>query len=130
MPDVVVIDYADILAPPKGVADPLVQIDETWKALRRMSQDFHCLVLTASQSNAAAYGEKQSILGRKHFSGRKTKLAHVNGMIGLNSTEKESVHDIQRWNWVVQRKGKYRESRCCTVVGCLDCGCPSIISKF
>jgi len=42
--DVVVIDYADILAPPPGVRDSLEQIDCTWKTLRAISQELSCLV--------------------------------------------------------------------------------------
>ena len=53
--DVVVVDYADILAPPKGVKDTLDQIDENWKGLRRISQVRNCLVVTATQSSATIY---------------------------------------------------------------------------
>jgi hypothetical protein len=130
MADVVVIDYADILEPPRGLLDPLVQTDETWKRLRRMSQELHCLVVTASQSNAAAYQDKTSTLGRKHFSGRKTKLAHVNGMIGINYNDEDKKNGVMRLNWVVKRKGKYEESKSVTVAGCLDVAAPAIISVF
>jgi len=120
VPDVLVIDYADILAPPYGVRDTLDQIDETWKALRRMSQEKHCLVVTATQSSAAAYGDKAKVLRKQHFSGRKTKLAHVNGMIGVNVSENDRKNGVARLNWIVRREGRFRESYQAVVAGCWE----------
>lgn len=128
--DVCVIDYADILAPPGGVRETLDQIDETWKRLRRMSQEMHCLVVTATQSSAAAYAEKQRTLSRRHFSGRKTKLAHVNGMLGLNATPAEKEKGITRINWVVRRRGAFSETACVHVAGCLAVASPAMKSTF
>jgi hypothetical protein len=85
-PDVVCIDYADILAPPAGIKDSLEQTDMNWKLMRRLAQEHHCLVLTATQANADAYKTDRA-LRRSNFSGRKTKLAHVGGMLGLNKGE-------------------------------------------
>lgn len=127
-PDVVVIDYADILAPPSNVVDPLEQIDETWARMRRMSQARHCLVLTATQAKATAYGHK-GLLGRQHFSGRKTKLAHVNGMIGINVTEEEREIQAARLNWVVRRKERDRRTkRWVNIAGCYDVHNPLMFS--
>lgn len=117
-PDVVVIDYADILAPPAGAKDSLDQIDETWKRLRRISQQFHCLVVTATQSSAAAYQDKATVLKKQHFSGRKTKLAHVNGMIGINVSNSDRQNGITRLNWIVRREGGYTENEQKIVAGC------------
>lgn len=131
VPDVVVIDYADILAPLKGVRDTLEQIDETWKRMRRMSQSRHCLVVTASQSNAAAYGRDKGVLGKQHFSGRKTKLAHVNGMIGINVSEDERKLGMGRLNWVVRRKMKGRRTPgVVTVAGWFDVENPILQSRW
>lgn len=129
-PDVIVIDYADIMAPPKGFKDDLGQIDELWKQLRRLSQRRHCFVVTATQSAASAYskGEK-GLLTKRDFSGRKTKIAHVNGMIGINVNSKEKDQGMARINWVVRRKGHYNDQHYCRVAGNLDIGNPCIISK-
>jgi len=125
--DVVVIDYADILAPPAGVRDTLDQIDTTWKQLRRLSQEMDCLVLTATQSNADAYQNKSKVLGRRHFSGRKTKLAHVNGMLGINMTSGEKEVEVTRLNWVVRRDGPFTEQLYQTVAGCLAISNPAVV---
>jgi hypothetical protein len=130
VPDVVAIDYADILAPPHGIRETLDQTDETWKRMRRMSQDMHCLVVTASQSNAAAYTAKDNTLGRKHFSGRKTKLAHVNAMIGINCSEADKKLGVMRLNWVVRRNAQFSEQNAVTVAGCLGVANVAMKSLF
>jgi len=124
--DVIVVDYADILAPPSGVRDTLDQIDLTWKQLRRMSQEMHALVLTATQASALAYRSKTKALGKQHFSGRKTKLAVVNGMSGLISPPEDKQKGIIRVNWVVKRRGRYNERVLLPVAGCLDLAAPFI----
>lgn len=127
--DVVVVDYADILAPNKGVKDPLEQIDDIWKHLRRISQKWNVLLLTATQASANAYDQFRP-LSRKNFSGRKTKLAHVSGMLGLNvpqATGDFSPYPIA-WNWIVRRKGYCNENYQVLVYGCLGIGRPILLS--
>lgn len=129
VPDIVVIDYADILAPPVGYRETIDQEDAKWKLLRRLSQEMHCLVVTATQSNAAAYSNAGT-LGRKHFSGRKTKLAHVNAMVGINYNDDDKEAGIQRLNWVVRRNASYREGQAVRVAGCLALACPAVVSRL
>lgn len=138
VPDVIVIDYADILAPPPGYQDTKDQIDEVWKHLRRLSQKWHCLLLTATQASANAYSQS-SAMSRKNFSGRKTKLAHVSGMIGLNhfpvDDEDDEESDILKkpkpvtWNWVVRREDSFSEHVQVDVYGNLAIGCPVLASQ-
>jgi hypothetical protein len=131
VPDVVIIDYADILAAPAGVRERLDQIDVTWQQLRRMSQQWHCLVLTATQTSALAYkNDSGKPVLRGHFSGRKTKMAHVNGMFGVAVSHEDKLVGRSRWNWVVRRKGHFGETQQATVVGCLAIARPVIRSIF
>jgi len=128
VPDVISIDYADILAEPKRRGEVNEQIDFQWKQLRRMSQELHCLTLTATQSSALAYSAKTKYLSRKHFSGRKTKLAHVNGMIGINVSPEDKEKGVTRINWIVKREGKYDERRAVPVAGCFEVANPAMKS--
>lgn len=127
-PDVIVIDYADILAPPPGVTEYREQINTTWKQLRSVSQMLHCLVVTATQSDAAAY--EQDILSRKNFSEDKRKLAHVSAMMGINVTDKEKERGVARFNWIVKREGASSASRCVHVAQCLALANPTVLSAF
>jgi len=129
IPDVVVIDYADILAPPSGTGDDTRnQINATWKGLRSLSQSMHCLVVTATQSDAQSYSA--DTVRRSHFSEDKRKLAHVTGMCGLSATEPEQELGLMRLNWIVLRESRFTESQCVHVAGCLDIANPALISTF
>lgn len=129
-PDVVVVDYADILAPERSAKgqDFRHQTNETWKALRRLSQKWHCLVVTATQSDADSYERK--VLTKKNFSEDKRKLAHVTGMVGINQTEEEKQKGLFRLNWVLLREGVFYENRCITVAGCLAVARPAVRSSW
>lgn len=127
--DLVVIDYADILAPiTSAVADTRDEINASWKAMRKLSQDYHCCVLTATQADADSYStETQS---RRNFSNDKRKYAHVTAMIGINQTDKEKEKGIQRLNFLVLREEDYSERKCCYVAGCLAVAAPAIRSYY
>lgn len=127
-PDVVILDYADIMAAPPGFTETQ-EVDEIWKGLRRISQQFDCLLVTATQSNAVAYGERNQLLGPQHFSGRKTKMAHVNGMIGINVTNEERRMHECRLNWVVRRKARQATAPYVTVAGNYFLENPYMISR-
>lgn len=126
LPDVIVIDYADILAPPAGTVDSRDQINTTWKAMRAMSQQYHCLVVTATQAKASSYTVET--MGMQDFSEDKRKFAHVTGMVGLNANNSEKDRGIMRFNWIVLREDEYTQSDCCWVAGCLPLASPCIHS--
>ena len=120
IPDVIVIDYADILAPEDPRMAPRDQVNETWKALRRLSQERHCLVIAPTQANASSYDAHTQTM--RNFSEDKRKLAHVTGMIGLNQTEAEKTVGVMRLNWIVLRESPFNTKRCLWVGQCLPIG--------
>ncbi len=129
VPDVVVIDYADILADPiPGNTDYRQQINTTWKQLRQLSQDFHCLVVTATQADADAYDKKTLTI--RNFSEDKRKNSHVTAMIGLNVTQKDKQNGVMRINVLHRREGECDPWRTVTVAGCLAIGQPCILSSL
>lgn len=128
VPDVIVIDYVDLLAPENGLAETRDQIDVTWKKLNALRQELNCLVLTASQSNAAAYDVKLQRMN--NFSGNKKKNAHATGIIGINQTNEEKGLGIQRLNWTVRREADFQENRTLVCAGCRPINNPCILSAY
>lgn len=127
--DVVIIDYADILAPVDNKDDSREQINKNWKLLRALSQEGNKpLVITATQSNARGYAAE--VLSRKEFSEDKRKLAHVTGMIGINVTPYDKEKGICRLNWIVRREEFFDSNKTIKVAGCLDLANPAVISSF
>ena len=127
-PTVVILDYADILAPPKGVKDKLEQIDENWVQLRRISQSRYCLLVTATQTASSAYARDGKLLTKEDFGGRKTKLAHVNGMLGINVWSEDKKLGVTRINWVVRRGDAQSDMAYCCAAGCSALEDPASIS--
>lgn len=128
VPDVVIVDYADELAAPAGMqrADERGQINETWRQLRALSQALHCLVITATQSDADSYNA--NIITRKNFSNDKRKFAHVTAMVGINQTDEEQDLGIYRLNIIAGREGRYRVARCVHTAACLPIANPAVLS--
>lgn len=115
-PDVIVVDYADILAPVNGGIDTRHQINETWAKLRGLSEEQNGLVITASQADAKSY--KNDLLTMDNFSEDKRKFAHVTACFGLNQRELEKKNDVMRLNWVVRRESESLVSKVVYVAGC------------
>lgn len=128
VPDLVVVDYADILAAPNKSADLRDSTNRTWMQLRALSQELHCCVVTATQSSADAYSAHT--IGMKHFSNDKRKRAHVTGSIGLNSIDEEEEQGLMRLNWVVLREGARNTKRCVYVAECRALSNPAVRSTF
>jgi hypothetical protein len=104
VPDVVVIDYADLLVPEVKL-EYRHQQNDIWKKLRGLSQKKHCLVVTATQADADSYDRTR--LSLKNFSEDKRKYAHVTAMYGLNQDPKgrEKQLGLMRINEIVIREG-------------------------
>lgn len=128
VPDVVVIDYADILAPEDRREEPLHQIKRTWEELRKLSQTLHCLLVTATQVNAESYKKRR--LDRSNFSGNHLKFAEVTAMYGVNVTAAEKERQVCRLNSVAQRTGDYSPRRDVHVAQCLALSRPAVRSYF
>lgn len=120
IPDIIVIDYADILAPEDRKKDARDQVNDTWKALRRLSQERHCLVIAPTQANRGSY--TADVQQMHHASEDKRKIAHVTGMLGLNQNEAEKDAQVMRLNWIALRESDYNMRRCLYVGQCLKLG--------
>jgi hypothetical protein len=127
-PDVVVIDYVDLLTPPHGFKESRDQINATWKGLRRMSQEYHALVVTATQADADSYTAETQTMA--NFSEDKRKNAHVTGIVGINQTPAEKSQGLQRLNWLAGRAFDFSPDTNCHVAGCLGIANPAILSIF
>lgn len=122
VPDVVVVDYADIMN--ERVNEYRHRQNAIWLGLRRISQEKHCLVITATQTDADSYG--RDVLTRKNFSEDKRKYAHVSAMWGLNQDTKDREKDLgmMRINEIVIREGVFKSENSVVVLQDLRSGRP------
>lgn len=130
IPDVIVIDYADILDsdPDCKRLQPRDMYNKIWQRLRRLSQERHCLVITATQAAASSYG--QDTLKQSDFSEDKRKYAHVTAMYGLNQTDEEKRIGVMRLNELVVREDEFDGSRQLRILQKLQMGRPFLGSYW
>ena len=102
--DLILVDYADILAPEANM-DFRHQENDKWMRLRALSQKRHALVITPTQADADSY--KKDTLSLSNFSEDKRKYAHVTAMYGLSQDKKgrEKKLGIMRINEILIREG-------------------------
>lgn len=124
VPDVIVIDYADILALSGSRMEPRDQHDQNWRQLRALSLERHCLVVTATQSNRKGY--EVDILRMDNMSEDKRKLAHATGVLGINVTAPEKEQGICRLNWIALRENEFSSRQVVYCAGCLGFSDPFI----
>jgi len=106
VPDVIIVDYADLMAV-DGQDEFRHKQDRVWKGLRSINQARHCLMITATQADAKSYS--QGRLGMTNFSEDKRKMAHVTAMFGLNRDAKgrEKELGLMRVNEIAVREGDF-----------------------
>ena len=129
VPDVIIIDYADIMAPEDGRKEKREQEDMRWRALRRLSQERRCLVITATQSNRGGFDNNIDITP-VNVGEDKRKMDHVTAFFGLNQNEKEEENGIIRISNLLSREGKRDVSRQAAIIQCLEIGQPYIASYW
>ena len=128
IPDVIVVDYADILAPEKGsTGDYRHRLDTTWKTLRRLAQERNCLVVTATQTNRSTL---KNDVSEDKIAEDIRKLAHVSLMIGLNQTPAEKKLGVMRMVTLVNRHDEFNSRREVVVLQQLAIGKPYIDSRW
>jgi replicative DNA helicase len=127
VPDVIVIDYADLLVAEHTKEFRHAQ-NEIWKNLRALSQEYNCLVLTATQADAKSY--EKPLLGMSNYSEDKRKFAHVTAMFGLNQDKhnREKRLGVMRVNQIVIREGEFISTNTVSVLQALTLGRPYLDS--
>ncbi len=128
-PDIILIDYVDILEAERKM-DVRHQENDKWKALRRLSQEKDCLVITVTQADADSY--EKDILSLKNFSEDKRKYGHVTAMFGLNQDKKgrEKQIGVMRINQLTAREDDFVVSNTIKVLQKLQIGRPFLGSYY
>ena len=127
IPDVIVVDYADLIVPSKNYrGEYRQQLDEIWKRLRRMAQERNALVVTASQASRAAFSNDAEA---KDIAEDIRKVAHVSKLISLNQTKEERDIGVVRVHQLIERDDRLG-SVPVVVLQCLDIGQVCLDSKL
>lgn len=102
-PDVVIVDYADLLTPARKRNDELLEISDTYRGLRQIARDFNCRVWSASQINKEGYDAETITL--RHLYGTHEKSAIPDVILALCMTRPEQRRKRMRIALLKNRQG-------------------------
>lgn len=128
IPDLIAIDYADILAPENESEEGRERINRTWKELKSLASSKQILVVTATQANRESI-EKFNVK-QVHTGEDIRKQAHVEIMLPLSQTNEEKKRGIIRVGVGAHRHKDFNELASVTVLQNLNMGQPNIDSEF
>jgi hypothetical protein len=128
IPDIVIIDYADYMAPSKGFKSNEYRhtINNVWKGLAGLRLKKNIAIITASHTEVSTFNTDIKI---NHSSEDKRKNNHISIGIALNQTETEQDTNIMRIAMTKMREGR-KTSNQAVCLQCLDLGRPCIDSKM
>ena len=116
--DVVIIDYADITKPMGGGSELRNQLDIIWKHLRGFAAKFHCLLVTASQTNRSAW--KSSNVDGSSIGEDFRKIAQVTSFVSMEQSPKMKEECLMRIRNIAVRNDTVEET--CVFPQCLSLG--------
>lgn len=115
VPDIIVVDYADILKPePGSPVEGHEKEDRSWIALSQLAGEKKALVIVPTQ--VTKEGLEAFVLRTKHTARWSGKLGHVDAMLTINQTEEEKHCGIMRVAIMEHRHAEFFETDCCTVL--------------
>lgn len=114
VPDVIVIDYADLMKVRRSTGQKRNDLDDLWESLRSLAQTRQILLVTASQTNRGSADAKyiRDVDVAEDWS----KIAKLDLGIGLCQTEEMKVRGIMNLNKIAYRHGEFTMSNTCTVL--------------
>lgn len=103
-PDVVIIDYGDLVQPRKSYVDKRFELESVYLDMRDLGEEFNCAVWTASQANRGALDKKVITIADLAEAFNKANIADF--MAALCQTTEEKEECIMRWHIAKHRDGE------------------------
>lgn len=114
IPDVIVIDYADLLKPTRGNSQKRFELDEIWEGLRALGQSRKALIVSASQSNKDS--ATSDYISATDVAEDWSKIAKLDLGIGLCQNDAMKERGQININKIAFRHGTFVESKTCMVL--------------
>ena len=102
-PDVIVVDYADILKPISNYREKRLNLGETYEHLRGMAGEFDVPVWTASQANRSSLEEE--VIGADKVSEDYSKVMTADFVMSLSRKIEDKVANTGRIHIIKNRFG-------------------------
>lgn len=102
-PDLIVVDYADLMRASSGVSDSESESNQIYVELRGLAGEYDIPVWTASQTNRG--GLKEDVIGGDNIASSYRKLAHSDFMMSLSRKIEDKVSGTGRIHIIKNRFG-------------------------
>lgn len=126
-PDIVVLDYADILGSEQSYRQERHRLDNIWKRLKQAAAEMAALWVTATQTNRK--GMERKDIRETDTAEDIRKMAHVDAMYGINLAEHERGRHFTRISQLASRH-KEISSKQVVVLHQLQLGMPYLDSEW
>jgi hypothetical protein len=120
IPDVIIVDYVDILRPEDEQRAGVEKEDRSWIALAQLAAERKCLVVTPTQINKD--GQSADSIRVDHMARWVGKLGHVDAMYGVNQSAAEKAKGVLRINTLAHRYRDFDENEMVTLIQQLSLG--------
>lgn len=128
VPDIILIDYADILKPENENSVGIDKEDRTWIALAQLAAERHALVVAPTQVTKS--GQDAVKLKVEHTAKWVGKLAHVDAMLTLNQTSEEKTNGVMRVGVMMHRHNDFNDEMTVTILQNLAVGQANLDSEY
>lgn len=126
VPDLLIVDYGDLLRPENSREDKRTQIDSIFLGLRSIALSRDICVISPAQSNRDGYGKA---LKKSNMAENIGNINHASMVLALHHSDEEKERGIMHIRPLKLRDNK--ESATGVVcIGCMDIGKPIMYSKF
>lgn len=127
-PEVVVVDYADVLLAPDNSSKDEYRhrIEAIWRELHAMSQKGYLIVTATQAAKFQKRSGRDDMLSVDNISEDKRKAGLVTTMIGINRFDDDRV----ALNCLVSRHTSFDPKRGVYVGSCFELGQPFVVSQF
>ena len=128
IPDIIVVDYADILKPEEKGAGGIEKEDRSWIALAQMASERHALVIAPTQVKIDAL--EADIIRGTHMARWVGKLGHVDVMLTINQKEVEKAMGRARIGVIAHRHRDFSPGATVTILQQINLGQPALDSEI
>lgn len=103
-PDMIVVDYADLIQARRSYKDKRFELESVYLDLRDLADEYGCPLWTASQTNRGGLDKKVITIGDLAEAFNKANIADF--MAALCQTVEEKADGLMRWHISKQRAGE------------------------
>ena len=131
IPDVIITDYASIIRPEQKYNDPRHEVDDVFKAHKRLAQTRSALVVTGAQSLGVGRSAlKKDMQDEGDIGVNAYILAHVDIMMTLDQTPDEKERGVWRMGVIEHRWKHFNKRRQVMALQQLETGMPVLDTEI